>query len=560
MKKILFLFALILLTASVSVCATYTLTGTAPAGEQVSIKVFKYEDYKNSDGSFLLTGANSALENATYMRSVLAYANQTEANSDGSYSFDIKIGKLLDDSTGLPLNNAVSERYVAVLRHGSTTEEKEFLYVDPDEMVADFITLAGMKNDPKSDVITFLQGHKYALGAYDPIMAKMNPAPVYEKLYSYLTEVQFDVADAVKSEKAKKDFQKLIIIEALNQGKIEKIADYEGLLRVSENSVNTYYTNSKIVTNEFKSTLLTYLTGKSIADLNAFDTAFRDGVILGYVYYSDGLDGVKGILEAFKTTLWNDLGAVSDDAYRSVMGVSYASTDLLKAALLSYTPPVTDDDDDDGGYIGGGGGGGGGGRYNGLTLPATGEDNKAEPIKKTFSDIDKAPWAEEAITYMAEKGYVSGRGDGTFDPSGDITRAEFVKIIVGAFGLSNKAESVEFNDVADGDWYREFVAIAYANGIARGQSETYFGANEKISRQDMSVMLYNTAKLVKGLKPSESENVFSDGENIADYAKEAVYTLYKAGVINGYGDGNFAPTALATRAQAVKMIYGMLAE
>ena len=51
---------------------------------------------------------------------------------------------------------------------------------------------------------------------------------------------------------------------------------------------------------------------------------------------------------------------------------------------------------------------------------------------------------------------------------------------------------------------------------------------------------------------------FSDDEMISDYAKDAVYALRGAGVIKGVSDLEFAPLANATRAQAAKMIYGLL--
>jgi hypothetical protein len=52
--------------------------------------------------------------------------------------------------------------------------------------------------------------------------------------------------------------------------------------------------------------------------------------------------------------------------------------------------------------------------------------------------------------------------------------------------------------------------------------------------------------------------LFGDDNEIADYAKKAVYALRDAKVINGVDTVNFAPKATATRAEAAKIIYGLL--
>ena len=52
-----------------------------------------------------------------------------------------------------------------------------------------------------------------------------------------------------------------------------------------------------------------------------------------------------------------------------------------------------------------------------------------------------------------------------------------------------------------------------------------------------------------------SDSSFTDADQISEYAQDAVYTLANAGIINGMGDGTFAPKANATRAQASVIIY-----
>ena len=62
----------------------------------------------------------------------------------------------------------------------------------------------------------------------------------------------------------------------------------------------------------------------------------------------------------------------------------------------------------------------------------------------------------------------------------------------------------------------------------------------------------NTWHLIAAVKPLYAVS------DIAEYAKDAVETLTAAGIINGMGDGVFAPCGTVTRAQAAKVVYGLL--
>ena len=72
-------------------------------------------------------------------------------------------------------------------------------------------------------------------------------------------------------------------------------------------------------------------------------------------------------------------------------------------------------------------------------------------------------------------------------------------------------------------------------------------------RQDMVTILY------RALNKSNSAAAldFTDVDNIAEYAKDAVAQLVGMGVINGYEDGSFKPRGTATRAEAAKVIWGV---
>ena len=139
-----------------------------------------------------------------------------------------------------------------------------------------------------------------------------------------------------------------------------------------------------------------------------------------------------------------------------------------------------------------------------------------------------------------------------------LKREEIVKIIVSAFELTDDSAVSTFADTDESMWYYKFIASAQSKGIISGVSETEFGVGEYVTRQDIAVMIYNAAT-VSGRGFTKTKTDFSDYAEIAEYAKTAVSSMAGDGIINGMGDGRFAPTEFATRAQAAKMIYQLLA-
>lgn len=178
----------------------------------------------------------------------------------------------------------------------------------------------------------------------------------------------------------------------------------------------------------------------------------------------------------------------------------------------------------------------------------------------SFSDLADAAWAREAVTSLYNKGIINGKTASSFAPNDDITRAEFAKIVVKAFGLEDANATVsQFSDVATSDWYYTAVASAYSKGIIKGYENGTFGVNDKITRQDMAVIIYRAAQAAgKSIAAVKNGTVFDDAADIAAYASEAVSVLNKGGIINGMTATTFAPTATATRAQAAQMIYGIV--
>ena len=116
-----------------------------------------------------------------------------------------------------------------------------------------------------------------------------------------------------------------------------------------------------------------------------------------------------------------------------------------------------------------------------------------------------------------------------------------------------------FTDVPDGAWYADAVRWAASNGIAQGVGTDRFDPDAPVTRQDLAVFLTRYLAYEGIDFPLTLEYVtFSDHEEIADYADEALQTLYKLGVIQGVGGDQIDPLGQSTRAQAVAMLHRLL--
>ena len=178
--------------------------------------------------------------------------------------------------------------------------------------------------------------------------------------------------------------------------------------------------------------------------------------------------------------------------------------------------------------------------------------------ENVFSDIYGVDWATEAILALTDKGIVNGIGGGKYAPNNFVTREQFAKMLVLVCGLYQENAVCSFSDVPDGAWHQSYVASAAANGIVFGMDEEHFGVGQNITREDMAVMVYRAAKKTGKLSDAEQGTVFADENEISDYAKESVNTLKARGIMSGKGENRFEPKAYATRAEAAKMINGLI--
>lgn len=216
-----------------------------------------------------------------------------------------------------------------------------------------------------------------------------------------------------------------------------------------------------------------------------------------------------------------------------------------------------------GGGTGGSGGGGGGSSYyiGDTPKPDVVPGEVPDAQKSSFNDMSDCEWAIEPVERLVSKGVISGYGDSTFAPNQYVTREEFIKMLVIAFGVEYQDASCSFVDVFNTDWFYHYVGAAEQLNITQGITKDIFGVKTHIIRQDACVMLLRGVEAVKrNLNPRKADMSFRDENQIDEYAKDAIEQLYMCEIIRGDEQGNMNPKSNLTRAEAAKMIDGIMQE
>lgn len=193
----------------------------------------------------------------------------------------------------------------------------------------------------------------------------------------------------------------------------------------------------------------------------------------------------------------------------------------------------------------------------------------AEPKAASFTDIS-GHWARETILTVWEKGLMNGVSDTKFDPNGPMTRGMFVTILgrllhVDVSDWQNFPADEIFTDVLPNRYYTPYVSWAVHNGITNGLSETRFGPDTYVTRQQMARFIANVVTLTPNSLAPLSDNPFTgdftDEAKISSWARDAVDMLQYAGILTGYaaqdGTYSFKPQQIATRAEGCVVLNSL---
>ncbi len=164
------------------------------------------------------------------------------------------------------------------------------------------------------------------------------------------------------------------------------------------------------------------------------------------------------------------------------------------------------------------------------------------PVTFPFTDVTSGDWFYDYVAYVYANGLMDGTSATTFEPNANMTRAMVWAILA----------RIDGETVTGAAWATDARAWAMAEGVSDGTDP-----NGLVTREQFATMLWRYA-VAKGYDVSigESTNILSyaDFASISEYAIPAMQWACGSGIVTGVTDSTLAPQGTATRAQCAAML------
>ncbi|MEP1079364.1 S-layer homology domain-containing protein [Leptolyngbya sp. PL-A3] len=186
--------------------------------------------------------------------------------------------------------------------------------------------------------------------------------------------------------------------------------------------------------------------------------------------------------------------------------------------------------------------------------------------ESNFSDVPDDYWAKDFITALARMDMMDGFPDGTFDPDGPVTRAQFAALVSRVnnnyWERPDIRDSVDLSDVRSSYWAAVSIDNVISTGFMRPYHDGIFNPELAIPREQVFVSLADGLGYTQALtqEPSSVLNIYQDASAISDYALRGVAAATVNGLVVNYPNvTRIDPCCYgATRAEVASAIYQAL--
>ncbi|WP_207650777.1 S-layer homology domain-containing protein [Sporobacter termitidis] len=182
--------------------------------------------------------------------------------------------------------------------------------------------------------------------------------------------------------------------------------------------------------------------------------------------------------------------------------------------------------------------------------------------KVTFNDVSVGAWYDNAVSFIAARDITTGTGDGHFSPDAKLARADFLVMLMKAYGIAPDANPTDnFSDAGD-TYYTGYLAAAKRLGITSGVGNGLFAPAQEITREQMFTLLCNALRAIGRLPQGNTGKTltdFSDANLVASWARDAMAALVASGTVSG-NNGALNPTGTTTRAEMAQVLYNLLSK
>ncbi len=185
-----------------------------------------------------------------------------------------------------------------------------------------------------------------------------------------------------------------------------------------------------------------------------------------------------------------------------------------------------------------------------------------------FTDVKAKDWfiKNGAVEAAYNFGLFAGTSKTTFGPNDQMTRGMFVTVLGRLQGVDTAELSAKtkFTDVKKNQYYAKYVGWAADNGIVSGLTNTTFGPNANITREQICAIMVRYCDFAGiTLQQKNAKINFTDASSVSGYARSAVTACQRAGLVSGEkvnGGYRFRPQGNATRAEVATILTNFMAD
>lgn len=176
--------------------------------------------------------------------------------------------------------------------------------------------------------------------------------------------------------------------------------------------------------------------------------------------------------------------------------------------------------------------------------------NCGEVRENPFEDVPEDSFYFLPVLWAVDEGITNGTSATTFNPGGDLLRAQVVTMLWRHAGSPVVEISNPFTDVKEGDWYYNAVLWAVSEGITSGNSATTFGPAGVTNRAQVVTFLWRYLDSPDAVV----DNPFTDVDDAAWYGMPIVWAV-ENGITNGISATEFGVNTNCNRAHMVTFLY-----
>jgi len=181
------------------------------------------------------------------------------------------------------------------------------------------------------------------------------------------------------------------------------------------------------------------------------------------------------------------------------------------------------------------------------------------PQDSVFKDLEAFPWCVDAVNALAASGVIARNPDGLFHPGVNITRAEFITLLLKVYGIVPESEFLfSLKDVTPSHWYYPYMMTAVKMGIVIPDENRYSGALNPITKAEMAVCINRLlAARNRMLYPVSVAYLdrFTDGQLVPEDLKGIISSLAADGIMPAQDGYTLNLSQPATRAEAAVILY-----